>query len=132
LANDLRLENISFLPVVHLNDLANEIESADICLGGPFGNTGKAARVVPGKIYQILAMQRPLSAARTPANMELLSHEQNAYLCEPDSPDALASAILRLKRDSFLRERIATAGRATFLERCSEAGDREFEPVVKP
>ncbi len=121
LANELGLDNISFPRAVPLKDLANEIANADICLGGPFGKTGKAARVIPGKIYQILAMQRPLIAASTPANTALLSHEKNAYLCEPDSPDVLAAAILRLQHDSTLRDKIAVAGRATFLERCSEA-----------
>ncbi len=121
LADELSLENITFVSFVPLKTLPAEIAVADICLGGPFGRTSKAARVIPGKIYQILAMARPLIAASTPANTTLLSHAETAYLCAPDSPDALASAILKLYRDVDLCQKIATAGRALYLERCSEA-----------
>lgn len=121
LVDKLNLHNVTFMPFVALKTLANEIAAADICLGGPFGGTGKAARVIPGKIYQILAMARPLIAANTPANRTLLSHAETAYLCAPDAPDALASSILKLYRDVALRQKLATAGRALYLERCSEA-----------
>lgn len=121
LANELNLQNVTFMSFVALKTLANEIAAADICLGGPFGRTDKAARVIPGKIYQILAMARPLIAANTPANRALLYHAETAYLCAPDSPDALASAILKLHQDVALCQKIARAGRALYLERCSEA-----------
>jgi glycosyltransferase involved in cell wall biosynthesis len=121
LADNLRAQNIAFQEYVPLTNLPAEIAAAGICLGGPFGHTGKASRVMPGKIFQILAMGRPLIAADTPANRELLAHEETAYLCLPDSPESLASAILTLYRDAALCEHLAIAGRALYLEKCSEA-----------
>ncbi len=59
LADQLKLDNVQFLPPIPLEDLADEISQADICLGGHFGPSQKAGRVIPGKIYQILAMARP-------------------------------------------------------------------------
>ncbi len=121
LAEELRLENICFVPFVPLQALADEIASANICLGGPFGASNKAGRVIPSKIYQILAMARPLIAADTPANRSLLSQQENAYLCSQNSPEDLATAILDLHRDAALRQHLGYAGRATYLDRCSEA-----------
>jgi glycosyltransferase involved in cell wall biosynthesis len=121
LAENLRVENIAFLPTVPLETLVNEIATADICLGGPFGHSDKASRVIPGKIYQILAMERPLLAADSPANRELLTHGETAYLCQQDSPEDLAAAILKLHQDTALREGLAQTGRALYLKRCSEA-----------
>jgi glycosyltransferase involved in cell wall biosynthesis len=121
LAEQLALQNVSFVPFVPLKDLAAEIASADICLGGPFGPSGKASRVIPGKIYQILAMARPLVAADTPANRELLVDGESAYLCVPHSAEALAKAVLKLHQDVALAGRLALAGRELYLNQCSES-----------
>ncbi len=120
LADELGLENVTFLPPVSLDTLANEIASADICLGGHFGRSDKSRRVIPGKIYQILSMGRPLIAADTPANRELLSDGLNACFCPQDNPEALADAILKLHHDPAMREQLSYQARSLFLEKCSE------------
>lgn len=120
-AAELELQNVSFLPYVPLAVLPQEIAAADICLGGHFGLSDKAARVIPGKIYQILAAGRPLIAARTPANLDLLCHGENAFLCPPGDPQALASAILQLHQDRSFQQRLADGGRVLYEARCSEA-----------
>lgn len=120
LAERLSLDNVEFLPDVPLVDLPREIAAADICLGGHFGQTGKAGRVIPGKIYQILAMARPLIAAETPANRELLTHGEDSYLSPPGAPDALAHAILEISKDPLLRRYLGANGRKLYEERCSE------------
>jgi glycosyltransferase involved in cell wall biosynthesis len=76
--------------------------------------------VIPGKVYQILAMARPLIAADTPANRELLTHEDTAYLCPASDAEALAAAILKCHQSLPLREHLAAAGRTLYVERCSE------------
>jgi glycosyltransferase involved in cell wall biosynthesis len=120
LADRMGLQNIEFVPYMPLDELAQEIASADICLGGHFGATEKAGRVVPGKIYQMLAMERPVIATTTPANLQLLRHKESAYLCPPNDPDALASAIICLHEDRDLRRQLAEGGRKLYLEQCSE------------
>jgi glycosyltransferase involved in cell wall biosynthesis len=120
LADDLGLENITFLPPVSLETLANEIASADICLGGHFGRSDKSRRVIPSKIYQILSMGRPLIAADTPANRELLSDGLNACFCPQDNPEALADAILKLHYDKALREQLSYQAHSLYSEKCSE------------
>jgi glycosyltransferase involved in cell wall biosynthesis len=121
LAERLQVQNIQFVPPVSLESLPGEIAAADICLGGHFGESNKAGRVVPGKVYQVLAMQRPLIATSTPANLELLRHGESAYLCPPGDSQALAECILELHQGRDLREVLAAGGRAVYLEKCSEA-----------
>ena len=121
LAQTLNLTNVIFTAPIPLTRLPEEIAQADICLGGHFGTSDKAQRVIPGKIYQILAMGRPLIAANTPANQELLSHAETAYLCPPDNAESLASAILTLHQNTSLRERLGQKGRLLYENQCSEA-----------
>lgn len=53
------LTNVEHIPWVDYRELPEWIERADLCLGGPFGGTGQARRVVTGKTYQCLAMAKP-------------------------------------------------------------------------
>ncbi len=120
LATQYGLDNIEFLPEIPLELLPQEIANADICLGGHFGASAKAGRVVPGKIYQMLAMAAPIIASNSPANWALLRHKESAYLCPPDNPQALAEAILYLSTHNELRRYLAQGGYKVYLERYSE------------
>lgn len=120
LADQYKLSNLTFMDSLTLEDLAAEVRDADICLGGHFGSSPKAERTIPGKVYQFLAAGKPVIAARTPANLELLTHLENAYLCAPSDPVSLAQAIRKLCQDETLRNRLAENGRKTYLESCSE------------
>jgi glycosyltransferase involved in cell wall biosynthesis len=121
IAKDLDLKNITWVDPIPLRELPAEIASADICLGGHFGPSEKAGRVIPGKVYQILAEGRPLIAGDTPANRMLLEHQINAILCPIRDPISLASAIQELYHDPILRQKIGCGARKLYEESCSEA-----------
>lgn len=120
LADQYNLTNLKFMDNLSLEDLAAEVRSADICLGGHFGTSPKAERTIPGKVYQFLAAGKPVIAARTPANQELLIHLENAYLCATADPASLAQGIRTLCQDESLRTRLSENGRKTYLDSCSE------------
>jgi glycosyltransferase involved in cell wall biosynthesis len=120
LAEQLHLQNVHFVPSIPLEQLPDEIAAADICLGGHFGASEKAGRVIPGKIYQMLAMGKPVLAADTQANQQFLTHGQTAYLCPPQCPKALAEAILNLARDVVLCARLGSSGRLLYQQTSSE------------
>ena len=82
---------------------------ADICLG-IFGRTEKAARVVPHKIFQSMAMAKAVVTARTPAVEEFFEHGRDIHLCDNARPESLAEAVLALKNDAGRRESIARKG----------------------
>jgi glycosyltransferase involved in cell wall biosynthesis len=121
LANTLGLSHVTFAPPVPPAQLADEIAAADICLGGHFGASAKAGRVIPGKIYQMLAVGRAVIAGDTPGNRELLCRQQSASLVSPGDPNALAGAILILHEDRALRQRMAWQGRQLYQQTASEA-----------
>ena len=115
LAQRLQVKNVAFHRVwLSPEDLiADFILSADVCLG-VFGDSPKARRVVPIKVFVALAMGKPVITGDSPAARELLTHEKDAILCEMADPQALAQAILLLKGDRSLRERIAKQGHLLF------------------
>ena len=101
-----------------MDELASTIHRAGICLG-VFGRGVKTQRVIPCKIFDYLAMAKPLITADTPAIRELLTHGENAYLCPIGDQQALATQILEFKKNPDLRRRIAMNGHQTYLRFCA-------------
>jgi glycosyltransferase involved in cell wall biosynthesis len=120
LADQLDLRRIDFIPPVPYTQLPFEIAQADLCLAGPFGETAKAKRVIPGKLFQFMAMARPAVAGNTAANQELLTHQHHAWLIPPGEAEALAAAIVRLKEDQGLLQSLAWEGYTCYQEKGSE------------
>ncbi|MBC8391392.1 MAG: glycosyltransferase family 4 protein [Deltaproteobacteria bacterium] len=98
--------------------LGELIRSYDLSLG-VFGATPKAERVIPSKVFDICAAGVPFITADTPAIREVFIHGENAYLVPQSDPGALADAILYLKTNPELRERIAEKARRTGEKRFS-------------
>jgi glycosyltransferase involved in cell wall biosynthesis len=69
----------------------------------------------PLKVYEYMAAGRAVIASRIGSLCELIEHETNGLLCLPGDVDALAGAILRLKADAALRQRLGAAARQTVL-----------------
>lgn len=121
LADEWALTNVEFQPRLPYEDLPGAIASADLCLGGPFGSTEKARRVITGKTFQFLSMRKPVIVGDTPANHELLAPKESACLVPLADPDALAQEVLDLSYDPERRQRLADAGQSQYRERASEA-----------
>jgi len=117
-ARKLKLINIRFLGFVDLDQLPTLMASADVCLG-IFGNTPKAGRVVPHKVYSALAMKKTVITGDTPAIRKHFIHKRHLYLVPMASPEAIAEGVMALKEDSNLRENIAKQGCKYFLENFS-------------
>lgn len=92
---------------------------ADVCLG-IFGDSPKTGIVIPNKVYEALAMAKPVITADTPAIRELLVDRQSVLLCKQADPHDLAQKILLLREDQVLRERIGKDGRKVFEEHATE------------
>jgi glycosyltransferase involved in cell wall biosynthesis len=110
--------NVEHVPWIEYGRLPAEYAQAG-CALGIFGSSGKAARVIPHKTFQALAVGTPLITADTIAAREVLADGRDSLLVER-TPDALADAIVVLRDDPALAERIGAAGRATFEREASE------------
>lgn len=89
---DAPVPNITWEEWVPYENLVAEIKKSDICLG-IFGDTEKAARVIPNKVFQILAANKPLITADSPAIRELLDDQDYVALVPPADALALCKAV---------------------------------------
>jgi len=98
---------LDWIPWVRYDELIDWIVRADVCLG-IFGATGKAARVIPNKVFQIVCAGRPLITRDSPAVRELLDESMpGVYLVPPADPEALLAALEKYRNES---ESLAAAG----------------------
>ncbi len=118
LAQKLQLTNVRFSDPVPYAELAQRMARADLCLG-IFGDNDRVLRVTTNKVVEAMAMAKPLITAGNEPVQELLTHGESAYLIERANPQALAEAILELKRNPVLRAHIAAGGYRVFQEHCT-------------
>lgn len=119
LARELNVKNVGFVDWIPYERLPLKIAKADLCLGGHFSDIGKARRVIAGKTFQFIAMGKPVIVGDNPANRELFDDRKNALMCEMANAEALAEAILELRSNVSLRQKIAEEGYNTFKEKCT-------------
>jgi glycosyltransferase involved in cell wall biosynthesis len=117
LAVELGTDNIDWVGRVPYVELPRRIARADVVLG-IFGDTVKAARVVPNKVYQAMAMGAAIVTRDSSAQRSMLTDGVSTLLVPPADPEALADAIRRL-RDPELRARLGAAANWNFIERAS-------------
>lgn len=90
-------KGIEWIPWVEYQALPDLIESADLCLG-VFGGSGKAGRVIPNKLFQVLAMGKPVVTRSSPAVDDLAAlHPETIMTIAPEDPEALANAVRRAR-----------------------------------
>jgi glycosyltransferase involved in cell wall biosynthesis len=84
---------LTWIPWVPYRELVAWIYRADICLG-IFGDSEKAARVIPNKVFQILSAGKPIITEDSPAIRELLNPEiPGVNLIPPADPSKLAYTV---------------------------------------
>ena len=118
LAAQLGLKRAEFVNSSTQEEISAAIAAAHVCLG-VFGSTDKAARVIPNKVFEALALARPLITGGSPAAAELLTDGADCLLVPMASPEGIAGAVARLKDDPALRARLGGAGRELFERRAS-------------
>jgi glycosyltransferase involved in cell wall biosynthesis len=112
---------IEFVAPMAEERLAKEIAAAEMCLG-IFDDGAKAARVVPNKVFQVLAAGQPCITARTPAVESMFGDiaGDGLVLVPPGDPEALAAAVAQLHLDPERRRSVAAGGRRAFDERAAD------------
>src|SRR3989344_3506928 len=119
LAERYGLKNINFIDSVPYDKLPDYMAEADVCLG-VFGDNPKTDLVIPNKIYEALAMGKPVITADTPAIRELLNDGEDVFLCLKANPESLARKILLVKNQPSLARKTAEKGRNLFERKLKE------------
>lgn len=115
-AEQLHLTNVRFVGMKGLEEIPDFIAGADVCLG-IFGTGDKARRVIPTKAFEILAMEKPLITARSPATERVFHDRENALLVRAGDPHDLAENIRELKTHPDRAASIAQNGRTLFMKK---------------
>ncbi len=113
---DPSLKKVTYIENIPYDKINGFLSLADIGLG-IFGNTPKASRVIPNKIFELLAARVPIITAETPAVKELLEDKKNVIFCQAANEKDLADKIMMLKNNQELRKQIATNGYNLFISK---------------
>ena len=113
-AAEWSLPNVTFHGFVSQDELLDSLAQAHVCLG-VFGTTRQAQFTVQNKVWEGLAMGRPVISGDSPTIRAALVDRKEIYLIERNDPAALAMALQVLRADAALRERIAAAGHERYL-----------------
>lgn len=114
LAEEWSLPNVTFHGYVSQDELLDSLAQAHICLG-VFGTTRQAQFTIQNKVWEGLAMGRPVISGDSPTIRASLIDRQEIYLIERNNAAALAGALREARDNPTERERIAAAGHARYL-----------------
>jgi len=106
-------DRTTFLGPIDPKERFNTIAQADICLL-PSSTTSIGSRFTsPLKLFEYLALGKPIIAGDVPALREILQHEHNALLTPPGDAQACGESINRLLASPALALHIAKQARLT-------------------
>ncbi|HSB11184.1 MAG TPA: glycosyltransferase family 4 protein [Blastocatellia bacterium] len=93
------------------------LDSCDVLVSPhvPLGD-GRAFFGSPTKLFEYMAMAKPIVASRLGQIAEVIVDGENGLLVEPGDPAELARAIERLAHDDALRARLGANARSTVVE----------------
>jgi glycosyltransferase involved in cell wall biosynthesis len=101
--------NVAFMGRVADDELDRLITESDICMG-IFGTSVKAQLVVSNKVWQCLAMGRPVITGNGPGAASVLHSGEHCLLVPHGDAGGLVDALRQLADDPALAARIAENG----------------------
>ena len=132
MAREMKLEQVTFLPLQPRERLPEVIAAGDVCLV-PL-RKGLSTASLPSKIYTYMAAGRPLVATLDPGESawELVERARCGILVQPERPRELAEAVLKLYRDPELRRRYGENGRRYAEAHCDrKVCTRAYERMLE-
>ncbi len=111
---------ITYYPWIKHDKLIDYIADSDLCLGGPYGGTPQASRVITGKTYQFLASQRPVLIGKSKANQYFID-KVNSIIVKQSSVKDLVKKILWAKNNPKELTRISENGYKLYQEHYSNS-----------
>jgi colanic acid biosynthesis glycosyl transferase WcaI len=111
LAGDLRLPNVTFLPLAPEDTFASVLQAADVMLLTQRRSVRNMA--LPAKLSSYFASGRPVLAAVSPHDEVAAELEAagGGLFVPPDDPDRLLEGVERLRRDPARAAALGAAGR---------------------
>lgn len=116
------IRNLTLTGFVQNNELPPYLKAADLLLLPNSGNHAESSITSPLKLFEYMATGTPILASNIQNVAHVLRDGENGYLCEPDSGEALARAIVAIGEDKGAAVECATQARRdvsihSYLER---------------
>ena len=105
-----KLDNIVFTGILPRDSVPDYLASVDACLVH-LKRTGLFRSVLPSKMFEAAAMERPVVLGVEGDAAELLTDASAGICIEPENAEQLVAAMLELARDEDLRVRFGHSGR---------------------
>ena len=105
-AKDLKLYNVKFLDPVEKKKVKEYYALSDLCLV-PLRNIPLFDTFIPSKMFEIMAMKKPILGSVHGESADILRRSGCAYIVEPENSEEIAKAILKLVGN---RERLRQMG----------------------
>jgi glycosyltransferase involved in cell wall biosynthesis len=110
------LENsVEILGEIPHEEVLALMEDSNVCVC-PFPRKEELEYIYPIKVLEYLAMSKPVIATNLKGISRIIKHEEDGLLVEPDNPDEMANAILRIYQDKELREKLERNARESVLK----------------
>lgn len=110
-ARELGLSNVTFLGARPRDEIPEVYATADLCLV-PLRKTELFQTVIPSKIFEILAMERPIVLSVDGEARTIVEEARAGLFAPPEDVEAMTRAIVELASDPDRRRRMGEAGRA--------------------
>jgi glycosyltransferase involved in cell wall biosynthesis len=117
-ANELRLKNVLFYEPVDKEGVGRFYTLADVCLV-PLRNIPLFDSFIPSKMFEIMAMERPIVGSVRGEAADILKRSKGALVVEPEDSKAIAEAILYLYHHKRERHAMGQEGRRFVSENYS-------------
>jgi glycosyltransferase involved in cell wall biosynthesis len=115
MVKSLKLTNVEFIGWLGIKELQVLVSQSEVCLGA-FGTTPQSLMTVQNKIYEGLAMGKPVLTGDGPAVRASFRHGEHLHLCPRADPSALAESIRFLKNNPDYRRQLGSQGHKYFME----------------
>ena len=131
LAQSNQLTNFVFVPQQPRERIPAYISASDVCVV-TLKNEQIFETVIPTKMLEFMSCARPVILAVRGQAKRLLEAAGAGICVDPDSPEALCSAILRMREQPTLREAMGRAGRSYIVRELSrERTAQEYLTVLR-
>jgi glycosyltransferase involved in cell wall biosynthesis len=108
-ANSKGLENIRFHEPVDKNTVKEFYDLADVCLV-PLRNIPLFDSFIPSKMFEIMAMEKPIIGSVRGEPADILKKSQGALVVEPENSTQISEAIYTLYKDRSIGIEIGKKG----------------------
>ena len=115
----LKGANIIYKEWVKFEEIPDLMRESNLVLGGPFGGTPQANKVITGKTYQSIACAQPTVVGKNKSAGPYFIDKKNCLLAEQNNPQALVEIFKWAKDNPEALEQIGKEGRKLYEEQFS-------------